>query len=150
MTKNRAIGIRNSLPWSIKADLARFKELTLGWPCIMGRNTWASLPKRPLPGRPNIVISSSLANCDAPGAHVLPSLEKAISYCKNSGYKKMFICGGASIYCEALSIAGRIELTLIGRDYEGDVFFPEINSSIWKIIKQEDFDGFSFLSYTKV
>ena len=60
MSENRVIGKDNALPWSLKEDMSRFRELTRGWPCVMGRKTWESLPKRPLPGRPNIVISRSL------------------------------------------------------------------------------------------
>jgi len=146
MSENRVIGINNALPWSLKADMERFKKLTLGWPCVMGRKTWESLPKRPLPGRPNIVISRSLS--DVTGAKVFPSLQEAIGGC--AGYEKVFICGGASIYAESLGLANRIELTVIRRQYEGNAFFPEIDLSGWQITNTEDFDGFSFLSYSRI
>jgi len=146
MAENRVIGRNNTLPWSLKADMERFKELTLGWPCIMGRKTWESLPKRPLPGRPNIVISRSLS--DVTGAAVFPSLREAVQHCE--GYEKVFICGGASVYAEALGLANRIELTVIHKQYEGDAFFPEIDPSGWKITNTEGFDGFSFISYSKI
>ena len=153
MAENRVIGINNTLPWSLKADMERFKKLTLGWPCVMGRKTWESLPKRPLPGRPNIVISRSLSDgasqSDAmTGAKVFPSLKDAIGHCAE--YEKVFICGGASVYAEALPLANRIELTVIRRQYEGDAFFPEIDNSGWEITNTEDFDGFSFISYSKI
>ena len=169
MAENRVIGINNTLPWSLKADMERFKKLTLGWPCprveaskflkqtanmpsagwpcIMGRKTWESLPKRPLPGRPNIVISQSLLPASTPEAVVLPSLKEAVQHC--AGYEKVFICGGASVYAEALPLADRIELTLIHKQYEGDAFFPEIDPTRWKTTHTEDFDGFSFISYSK-
>jgi len=146
MSENRVIGVNNALPWSLKADMERFKKLTLGWPCIMGRKTWESLPKRPLPGRPNMVISRSLNAVT--GAKVFPSLQEAVGHCAE--YEKIFICGGASIYAEALPLANRIELTLIHRQYEGDAFFPEIDPSGWEITNTEDFDGFSFISYSKI
>jgi len=146
MSENRVIGRNNVLPWSLKADMERFKKLTLGWPCVMGRKTWGSLPKRPLPGRPNIVISRSLSAVT--GAKVFSSLQEAIGGC--AGYEKVFICGGASIYAEALGLADRIELTVIHRQYEGDAFFPEIDPSGWQITNTEDFDGFSFLSYSRI
>jgi len=60
MAENRVIGRDNAMPWSIKGNLAHFKEMTMGWPCIMGRKTWESLPKKPLPGRLNIVISGTM------------------------------------------------------------------------------------------
>jgi dihydrofolate reductase len=146
MAENRVIGRNNTLPWSLKADMEHFKKLTLGWPCVMGRKTWESLPKRPLPGRPNIVISRSLPSNSAPA--VFPSLQDAVAHC--AGYEKVFICGGATIYAEALPLAKRIELTVIHQNYEGDAFFPEIDQAMWKITKTEDFDGFSFISYSRV
>ncbi|MDR2575021.1 MAG: dihydrofolate reductase [Treponema sp.] len=152
MSENRVIGVNNALPWALKADMERFKKLTLGWPCIMGRKTWESLPKRPLPGRPNMVISRSLngasRNDAMTGAKVFPSLQKAVGHC--AGYEKVFICGGASIYAEVMPLADRIELTVIHKQYEGDAFFPEIASAQWKITQTEDFDGFSFISYSRI
>jgi dihydrofolate reductase len=152
MSENRVIGKNNALPWSLKADMERFKKLTLGWPCVMGRKTWESLPKRPLPGRPNIVISQSLSGASRSdamtGAAVFPSLQEAVQHCAQ--YEKVFICGGASVYAEALSLANRIELTVIRRQYEGDVFFPEIDKALWEITHAEDFDGFSFISYSRI
>ena len=146
MSENRVIGINNALPWSLKADMEHFKKLTLGWPCVMGRKTWESLPKRPLPDRINIVISRSLNAVT--GAKVFPSLKDAVGHC--AGYEKVFICGGASVYDEAMVLADRIELTLIHKQYEGDAFFPEIDTAQWKITQTEDFDGFSFISYSRI
>ncbi|MCL2044633.1 MAG: dihydrofolate reductase [Treponema sp.] len=152
MAENGVIGRNNALPWSLKEDLARFRELTLGWPCIMGRKTWESLPKRPLPGRLNIVVSQSLSANTAPEtiapALVFPSLQGAIKHCYR--HEKVFICGGASIYHEALEFATTIELTQIHRHYEGDVFFPRIDPALWIKTNTADFDGFSFISYSKV
>jgi len=145
MAENRVIGKDNALPWSLKEDLARFKELTTGCPCIMGRKTWESLPKKPLPGRLNVVISRSAAN--APGAVVVSSLQDAVQHC--AGHEKIFICGGASVYREAFSLADKIELTVIHRRYEGDAFFPEIDGAQWKKTAAVDFDGFSFISYSR-
>ena len=145
MSENRVIGRGNALPWSIKADLARFRDLTLGSPCIMGRRTWESLPKRPLPGRPNVVISRSMR--EAPGGVVFDSLDGAIR--SFSGHAKIFICGGGAVYREAIAIADRIELTLVQGEIDGDVFFPEINPALWKEVGVEGFDGFSFISYSR-
>jgi len=149
MSENRVIGRNNALPWSLKADMEHFKKHTMGWPCVMGRKTWESLPKRPLPGRPNIVISRSLGDLARalPSALVFPSLREAVQHC--AGYEKVFVCGGASVYAEALPLADKIELTVLAGQYEGDAFFPEIDPVLWKITSKEDFDGFSFISYTK-
>jgi len=122
--------------------------MTMGSPCIMGRRTWESLPKRPLPGRPNIVISRSMP--DAPGATVLGSLPQSIRHCEGEGYGKAFICGGASIYQEALTIADKIELTLIHRQFDGDVLFPEIDPTLWEETGSTYFDDFSFIGYSRI
>ena len=149
MAENRVIGKGSGLPWSLKEDMTRFRELTKGWPCIMGRKTWESLPRRPLPGRLNIIVSGTMIADSAPAANVkiFSSLSAAIQHC--SAYEKTFICGGAAIYREALPLANKIELTLIHDQYEGDVFFPEIDSALWSKTGTADFDTFSFITYTK-
>ena len=148
VSENGIIGKDNALPWSLKEDMAHFRELTAGCPCVMGRRTWESLPKRPLPGRLNVVVSRSLPAEDAPGAAVLPSLEEAIRHC--AGYEKIFICGGESVYREALAFANTIELTIIHKQYEGDAFFPEIDPALWAETGRQDFDSYSFVSYRKL
>jgi len=147
MAENRVIGKDNTLPWSLKEDMIHFRKLTEGRPCIMGRKTWESLPKRPLPGRPNIVVSHSACHLFE-GAAVFTSLGEAVRHC--AGYKKIFICGGASVYQEAMNIAHKIELTFINKHYEGDVFFPEIDPCVWIVTGRKDFDGYSFISYSKI
>ena len=79
---------------------------------------------------------------------VFSSLSAAIESCKN--YEKVFICGGETIYKEALSLANKIELTLIYGQHDGDRFFPEIDLSYWKVTETVNFDNFSFISYTKI
>jgi len=321
MSENRVIGRDNAMPWAIKGNLAHFKEMTMGWPCIMGRKTWESLPKKPLPGRLNIIISKTMTVADSsvpkdelcpqeqalspepssvpknklcpqepssvprtelcpqsralspepssvpknrvlspgtssvpknelcpqepssvpknralspepssvpqeralspgtssvpkdelcppgtssvpknralsprtssvpkdelcpqeralsPGTSsvprnelcpqeralspepssvpkdseqnvkIFPSLPSAIEYC--AGYEKIFICGGESIYRQALPLADKIELTLIYGQYEGDTFFPEIDAACWTPSKTVNFDKFSIITYTR-
>ncbi|MCL1991922.1 MAG: dihydrofolate reductase [Spirochaetes bacterium] len=149
MAENRVIGKDGVLPWSVKEDLARFKEITAGYPCVMGRRTWESLPRRPLPGRPNIVVSRTMpAGAAFAGAEVVPSLEAAIEACRD--YDKVFICGGAAIYADALSLANKIDLTIIPGRHEGDVFFPPIDEALWEKTAHEHFDKFSCMSYAKI
>ena len=154
MAENRVIGKNNSLPWRIKEDMEHFRKLTAGCPCIMGRKTWESLPKKPLPGRLNIVISRTMKEKEylttefhRGEVKVFPSLPAAIEHCAE--HKKIFICGGESIYREALTLANKIELTLVHSNYDGDTFFPEIDTNHWAIANTEDFDTFSFITYTK-
>ncbi|MDR0655235.1 MAG: dihydrofolate reductase [Treponema sp.] len=145
MAENRIIGRDSRLPWSIGEDMKHFRELTRGWPCIMGRKTWESLPKKPLPGRPNIVVSKSLTQGSE--AAVFPSLEEALEHCRDSA--KVYICGGEMIYREAMEYADSIELTLIRAEYEGDAFFPEFDSSLWEEQEREDHENFSFIRYRR-
>jgi dihydrofolate reductase len=146
MSENRVIGKNNALPWSIKADMLHFRELTGGYPCIMGRKTYQSLPKRPLPHRENIVISASLKDGDDK-VKVFHSLEEGINYCKN--YDKVFICGGGSIYNQALLFANKMELTLIHKIHEGDTYFPEIDTRYWVQTNRICHDVFSFITLSK-
>lgn len=129
--RDGAIGRRGDLAFHISADLRRFKELTMGYPIIMGRKTFESLPKGALPGRRNIVISSNPLY-EAPGAEVYHSLEDAISACGMA--EKVFIIGGGQIYAQAMPLASRLHLTRIYADTpEADTFFPEINELIWTV-----------------
>jgi dihydrofolate reductase len=147
MAENGVIGKNNALPWAVREDMLHFKELTTGSPCIMGRKTWESLPRRPLPGRPNIIISASIK--EAPeGARVFSSLPAAISFC--AAYPKVFICGGASIYREALQYAGKMEITVIRGSWEGDAFFPDIDPRIWEKTGVRDSGICAFVSYNKI
>jgi dihydrofolate reductase len=147
IAENRVIGRNNALPWSLKEDMAHFKELTVGWPCIMGRKTWDSLPQKPLPGRSNIIISKSITVESLQNVKIFPSLPAAVEYC--AGFEKIFICGGEAIYRQAVPLADIIELTLIHRQYDGDAFFPEIDALRWTVSNTVHFDNFSFITYTK-
>ncbi|MCL2411051.1 MAG: dihydrofolate reductase [Treponema sp.] len=151
MSENRVIGKGNALPWQTKGDLSRFKEMTMGWPCIMGRKTWESLPKKPLPGRLNIVISKSmLPPVSAEPVKICDSLYSAIECCLD--YEKIFICGGESIYKQALPLANKIDLTLIPGHYDGDTYFPEIDDSEsgdWEKTETVNLENFSIITYNK-
>ena len=149
MAENRVIGKDNAIPWSIKGNLAHFKEATMDFPCIMGRKTWESLPKKPLPGRLNIVVSKTLTDNDFPDAQdvkVFSSLDSAIEYCED--YEKVFICGGEAIYKEAMQLANKLDLTLIPGQYDGDTYFPEIDNS-WMKKETADFKNFSVVTYVR-
>jgi dihydrofolate reductase len=147
VAENGIIGRDNALPWAIREDLLHFKELTTGFPCIMGRKTWESLPRRPLPRRVNIIISASMTAAPE-GAQVFPSLAGAIGFC--AAWPKVFICGGASIYREALPLANKLELTVIRGNYEGDARFPEIDPAQWETTAVRDSGICSFVSYTRI
>jgi dihydrofolate reductase len=99
IAKNRAIGYQNKLIYHIKEDMKRFQTLTMDHPIIMGRKTFESLPHGPLPGRRNIIVSTTLDV--VAGAEVAKSLDDALKFLKNED--EVFIIGGASLYEEAVS-----------------------------------------------
>lgn len=127
-SENRVIGRDNDLPWRLPADLAHFKRTTMGQPILMGRKTWESLG-RPLPGRPNLVISRD-PNYAATGARVFTSLSAAMAACE--GEPRVCVIGGAQIFADALPVADEIVATEIHAHIEGDVFFPELAGQEWQ------------------
>jgi len=120
---NNVIGKDGALPWRIPADLKRFKALTIGHPCIMGRKTWDSLPKKPLPGRTNIVVTHN-RQFTAEGARIAHSLEDAIAIARTENSSAIMVIGGEALYREALHVAAIIYLTRVEGAFEGDAFFP--------------------------
>ena len=129
------LGRDGDLCWHIREDLKHFKELTMGGIVIMGRATWESLPKRPLPGRTNIVVTRN-GEFDSPGAFKADSIEKAIEMAGNS---EIYIIGGESIYRSALPHATCLELTRIfANDPEADKFFPEFSPTEWELTKESE------------
>lgn len=139
--RNGVIGKDNDLPWRLRADLRRFKEVTLGKPIIMGRKTWESLPRKPLPGRVNIVVSRTESALT--GATVCPSLESALDEARDAARQAQIdeICliGGGQLYEAGLPIADRLYLTEVDLEPEGDAFFPTIDPQHWQIVKEEAF-----------
>src|ERR1700733_4082023 len=121
MAENGVIGNKGGLPWRIPEDLRRFKEVTMGKPCIMGRRTWESLPRKPLPGRTNIVVTRD-TSFSADGAVVAHSLEEAIA--RTHGAPEVAIIGGAELFKEAIPLANRIDLTEVHAEIEGDTRMP--------------------------
>jgi dihydrofolate reductase len=136
MTSNRTIGLKGALPWRIPADMKWFKANTMGKSCIMGRKTWDSLPKKPLPGRANIVVTRD-RKFHAEGATVVHDLAAALDIAKVGGAVEAMVIGGASLYSKALSIADRLYITDILEPFEGDVSFPEFDRRQWQAVIEE-------------
>lgn len=128
--QNGVIGINGGLPWRIPDDLKRFKALTLGRPCIMGRKTWESLPRKPLPGRTNIVVTRD-PEYRAPGAVTASSFERAIEIAAQENPSEIAVIGGENIFAAALPRAQRIYLTEVLCTPEGDAFMPPIDFAEW-------------------
>jgi dihydrofolate reductase len=148
-----AIGKDNKLLWHISADMRRFKRITAGHTVIMGKNTYLSLPKRPLVNRRNIVISDNIQD-HFPGCEMAYSIEEAIERCDTGN--ENFVIGGASIYRQFMPYAQKLYITRIHQSYDADTFFPEISPDIWKITEREDVINdpqndfsYSFLTYQR-
>ena len=137
VAENLAIGKNNDLLWHLSSDLKRFKKLTTGHPVVMGRRTWESLPKRPLPGRRNIVFTQN-TDFKADGAEVVHSVNSLFKVLKDYD-DEVFVMGGASIYQLLLPFTNRLYVTRVYREFDGDVFFPVIDMS--------EFDEESGLDY---
>lgn len=127
---NLELGSGGDLVWHISADLKNFKRLTMGHPVIMGRRTWESLPKRPLPGRLNIVISHAMR--DLEGALCVQTPDEAIEACRNE--EMPFVIGGAQIYEAFVPLADELYITHVDVETEKkvDCWFPEYRQE-WKL-----------------
>ena len=130
------IGKENELLWHISEDLKRFKRLTSGKTVIMGKKTWYSLPKRPLPGRRNIVLTDIKGEI-VEGSETVYSIDEALKLCSKN--EEAFIIGGGSIYRQFMPFADRLYITHVHMNAPADVYFPEIDIKIWKIIEKEEF-----------
>ena len=133
---NGVIGRNGVVPWRISADMQHFRRVTMGKPCIMGRKTWDSLPKKPLPGRTNIVITRDRA-FQAEGAVVVHTFEQALARTEVEAPEEITVIGGAEIYRLALPHAGRVYLTEVHTDIEGDTFMPPLDPAEWTEIVRE-------------
>lgn len=155
MGRNRAIGFENKLPWGkLKADLARFKTLTLNRSIIMGRKTHESIG-RVLYGRRNIILTRD-KGYRSKGCFVFHSLEAAINDVFHVlGEKEVFIIGGGEVFQQALPYAHRLYITLIDGEFEGDTFFPEIDLEEWNCTEEKYYPpltvtfGYTFYTYER-
>jgi dihydrofolate reductase len=129
MTPSRVIGINNNLPWRLPADLAHFKAVTLGKPIIMGRHTFLSIG-RPLPGRDNWIISTTLTEAP-PGTHLASNLADVLQTLTSQ--PDILIIGGGQLYQAALCLADKLLLTIVDTDIPGDTYFPEWSHDIWQL-----------------
>ena len=152
MAQNRVIGVNNTLPWRLPADLGHFRRITTGHHVIMGRRNHESIGK-PLPGRNNIVVTRN-PDYHAPGCVVTHSLDEALAAAQKDA--EVFIIGGAEIYRQAFGRADRIYLTLVHADVHGDTYFPEFDPAQWRETSRERHAAdeknpyaYSFLTYDR-
>ena len=151
-SENNALGKDNKLIWHLSEDLKRFKRLTQGHAIIMGRKTFESMP-RALPNRTNIVLTNN-KDYQVKDAWVAHSIDEALRL--TDGDPQPFIIGGGEVYKLFLPIADKIELTRVHSSFEADAFFPEVASTQWDLVEEEQhhssFDqpyDYSYLTYKK-
>jgi len=138
MDQNRLIGSENDLPWHLPVDMKYFKETTLGHYVLTGRKNYESIPEkfRPLKGRTNLVVSNS--KIQFPGAIMISNIAEGIEIASRAGEKELFIIGGGQVFKQSMYLANKLYITLIHHQFNGDVFFPEINWKQWNIISRKD------------
>ena len=133
LDRNRLIGADGGLPWRLPADLRRFKQITLGHPLLMGRRTWESLPRQPLPGRRNIVVTRQVGY-DAPGAELAADVDAALARVADG---ELMVIGGAQIFEALMPRADRLYLTWVEGDFAGDTWFPPFDPGEWQETQSE-------------
>lgn len=150
-TKNRVIGNNGQIPWRIKGEQRRFRELTTGNVVIMGRRSYDEIG-RPLPNRFTIVVSRT-QKYEAENCVTVGSLTEAIEYAKeNFPDKNIYLSGGAGIYREGFPMADKLFITEIDAEIEGDTFFPEFDESLYDKTIDERVEGdipFTYVTYTR-
>lgn len=145
MAADRAIGIKQSIPWRLPEDMKLFKRLTMGHPILMGRKTWESLG-RPLPGRQNIVLTRD-ASFTAEGAIVIRSVEELSSL--ELMDNEVMVIGGAQIYAHLLPKMKKLYVSEVQGEYAADTWFPEFAHHFLRSTPVEQFDGFRLVLYEK-
>ncbi|HLG34997.1 MAG TPA: dihydrofolate reductase [Bacteroidia bacterium] len=157
VSENNVIGKDKHLPWHLPADMKYFRETTMGHCVIMGRRNYDSIPEkfRPLPGRTNIIVTHQ-KKFSAPDCVVVNSIVAALNEAEKKNETETFIIGGGEIFKEVMNTADKIYLTRIHHTFEGDVFFPELNTEEWKEESSEHFKAdeknkfdYSFLIYIR-
>lgn len=151
---NYAIGKSNNLPWHLPADLKHFRQLTTGHAVVMGKRTFESLPRGPLPNRKNIVLTSVMSEGVNEGYFEADSLEDALFLCEHE--EQVFIMGGATVYNQCIDKIDYMCITWVHSHFAADTYFPEVDFDKWQEIKREDFEvdeknqyPYSFVEYKR-
>jgi dihydrofolate reductase len=158
IAENGVIGAGNAIPWRLKSDQQRLKQMTLGRPVVMGRKTFLSL-RRPLPGRTNIVVTRD-ATFRKEGALVTTSLAEALAIARGDALRRsaaeIAVIGGAEIYAACMEVADRLEITEVHARPEGDTRFPAIDRTQWEEVARvpnpsgpDDSAPFTYVTYRR-
>jgi dihydrofolate reductase len=146
VSEDWGIGKDNELLWHISEDLIRFKNLTTGKTILMGKKTWESLPRKPLPGRKNIVLTDNPDEV-IDGSVTAYSIADALDKC--DGNEEIFVIGGGSIYRQFMPLADRLYITHVHLEAPADVYFPRIDTAEWEVAEEESVNiGAQGIPYT--
>jgi dihydrofolate reductase len=156
---NGVIGARGAIPWRLKSDIQRLKAMTMGKPIVMGRKTFESFPRRPLPGRTNIVVTRD-ASYRAAGAVATTSFADAGAVALGDALRRfateIAVIGGAEIYAQWMDVADRLEITEVHARPEGDTYFGPIDAADWEEVARvrnpagpDDSVDFSYVTYRR-
>lgn len=150
-TKNRVIGDKGKIPWRIKGEQRRFKELTTGNVVIIGRKSYEEIG-RPLPNRFTVVVSGT-ASFEAENCTTASSLREAIEKAgKLQPGKNIYISGGAGLYGEAINLVEKMYITEVEAEIDGDTYFPEFDEGLFTKTIDERVDGeipYTYVTYTR-
>lgn len=135
MDRNKVIGVNNQLPWHLPEDLKYFKKITTGHPIVMGRKTRDSIGRN-LPNRENMIITRN-PDYVCEGCTIFRSINEFYNWTNAHSDEEIFIIGGAELFAETISQTNRLYITRIEHEFEGDTFFPELNWSEWKLVKEQ-------------
>ena len=137
IAENQAIGLNNDLIWHLPDDMKYFMETTKGHHVIMGRKNYESIPHkfRPLPERTNIIVTKQ-DDYEAKDCIITNSIESAIDVARNDRPDEIFIIGGGQIYAHSIDLADRLYITEVHKSFEGDTFFPDIDTTVWQEISR--------------
>lgn len=135
MDADGMIGREGGLPWHLPDDLKRFKAVTMGHVLIMGRRTFESIGRRPLPGRTSIVLTHSANYSVPPAVTVAPDFAAALRLA--AAAPRAFVVGGAAVYRAALPRADELLVTLVHAHVDGDVRFPDVDWAAWTLVDEE-------------
>ncbi|MDD3027012.1 MAG: dihydrofolate reductase [Erysipelotrichaceae bacterium] len=149
MDRNNLIGSQTGhfgMPWHNKEDLQHFRKTTLNHAILMGSTTFAAM-KRPLKDRRNMVLTSK--EIDIPGVEVIHDLGAIVDQYRNS-IDTLYVCGGASVYCQTMDFADKILVSRIPGDYQGETHFPEIDLEKFVLESTTDFETFKLETYVRL
>jgi len=149
VSRNNVIGFEDKVLWSSPEELKHFKKITIGSPVIMGRKTWEVIGK-PLPGRLNIVITRNTEyTTPFKDVVIFNSLKQAFDFCRSSIYEKIFIIGGGEIYSQSINESDEIIISEMNLDVIGNVYFPEIDGTLWVLDSSELNEDFTIHRYIR-